>query len=124
MNPRYPLTALSMALLLSACGGEGDAQQTYGADPKLPDPQRGLLPSMKIAQPTAWGEQKPTVPQGYSISAIATDLRIPRQTLVLPNGDILVAEGAAAAPRNSSPRTLSPVRSRPRAIPRSRAATA
>jgi glucose/arabinose dehydrogenase len=33
------------------------------------------------------------VPAGYTISAIATDLKIPRQTLVLPNGDILVAEG-------------------------------
>lgn len=39
------------------------------------------------------GDQKPTVPQGYEITAIATDLKIPRQTLVLPNGDILVAEG-------------------------------
>lgn len=106
MNPRYPLTALSMALLLSACGGEGDAQQTYGADPKLPDPQRGLLPSMKIAQPTAWGEQKPTVPQGYSISAIATDLRIPRQTLVLPNGDILVAEGRGGSAAKLKPKDV------------------
>ena len=33
------------------------------------------------------------MPAGYTISAIATDLKIPRQTLVLPNGDILVAEG-------------------------------
>ena len=44
-------------------------------------------------QAGAWGEQRPTVPQGYTITAIATDLKIPRQTLVLPNGDILVAEG-------------------------------
>ncbi|MBV4552187.1 sorbosone dehydrogenase family protein [Pseudomonas sp. SWRI102] len=93
MKPRIALTALSMALLLSACGGEGDATQTLGPDPKLPEPQRGLLPSMKIAEPVAWGDQKPTVPQGYDITAIATDLKIPRQTLVLPNGDIIVAEG-------------------------------
>jgi glucose/arabinose dehydrogenase len=93
MKPRIALTALSMALLLSACGGEGDATQARGPDPKLPEPQRGLLPSMKIAEPVPWGEQKPTVPQGYEITAIATDLKIPRQTLVLPNGDILVAEG-------------------------------
>jgi len=52
-----------------------------------------MLPSMKIAEPTSWGDQLPTVPQGYAVSAIATDLQIPRQTLVLPNGDILVAEG-------------------------------
>ncbi|WP_434604683.1 PQQ-dependent sugar dehydrogenase [Pseudomonas sp. Z4-7] len=93
MKPRIALTALSLALLLSACGGEGDATQARGPDPKLPEPQRGLLPSMKIAEPVPWGEQKPTVPQGYDITAIATDLKIPRQTLVLPNGDILVAEG-------------------------------
>jgi glucose/arabinose dehydrogenase len=34
------------------------------------------------------------VPAGYTIEAIATNLAIPRQTLVLPNGDILVAEGS------------------------------
>jgi glucose/arabinose dehydrogenase len=33
------------------------------------------------------------VRNGYTIRAIATNLMIPRQTLVLPNGDILVAEG-------------------------------
>src|SRR3546814_16927814 len=50
---------------------------------------------MTIARPALWGDRVPTVPEGYSIRAIATDLGIPRQTLVLPNGDILVAEGRA-----------------------------
>lgn len=93
MKHAYALTALSMALLLSACGGEKDSAQTHGPDPKMPQAERGLLPSMKIAEPTAWGDQKPRVPEGYSITAIATELLVPRQTLVLPNGDILVAEG-------------------------------
>lgn len=88
------LACASAMLLLAACGGgKGDETQARGADPKLPEPQRSLLPDMKIAEPAAWGDQKPTVPDGYSITAIATDLKIPRQTLVLPNGDILVAEG-------------------------------
>jgi glucose/arabinose dehydrogenase len=87
------LTALALAVLLSACGGEQDSAQHYGTNPKLPEPERGLLPSMKIAEPTPWGDQVPTVPDGFSVTAIATDLKIPRQTLVLPNGDILVAEG-------------------------------
>ncbi len=87
------LTALAMAVLLSACGSEQDSAQHYGTNPKLPEPERGLLPSMKIAEPTPWGDQVPTVPDGFSVTAIATDLKIPRQTLVLPNGDILVAEG-------------------------------
>jgi glucose/arabinose dehydrogenase len=55
---------------------------------------------MEIANPAQWGEQRPTVPQGYAISAIATGLAIPRQTLLLPNGDILVAEGrGGSAPK-------------------------
>lgn len=87
------MTCMSVALLLSACGGKGDETQARGPDPKLPEPQRGLLPNMKIAEPAAWGDRKPTVPDGYAITAIATDLKIPRQTLVLPNGDIIVAEG-------------------------------
>ena len=64
----------------------------YGS-PDLPPPQRGLLPDMRIAEPAGWGERRPSVPQGWTIKAIATDLKVPRQTLVLPNGDILVAEG-------------------------------
>ncbi len=64
----------------------------YGS-PELPPPQRGLLPSMRIAEPAGWGDRRPVVPPGWAIKAIATDLKVPRQTLVLPNGDILVAEG-------------------------------
>jgi glucose/arabinose dehydrogenase len=80
------------AMLLSACGGGGDTNQ-YGAAPELPEPQSQLLPTMKIAKPAQWGDRQPVVPEGYRITAIATDLAIPRQTLVLPNGDILIAEG-------------------------------
>jgi len=94
MKTAIALTALPLALLLTACGEEpGSNQQFYGAQPDLPSPERGILPSMTIAEPTPWGDQRPTVPEGFSVSAIATDLKIPRQTLVLPNGDILVAEG-------------------------------
>ena len=85
-------TAILSVILLSACGNDPDSAQ-YGPNPALPDLQSGLLPSMTIAKPAPWGDQQPTVPQNYRITAIATDLKIPRQTLVLPNGDILVAEG-------------------------------
>ncbi|HTF86269.1 MAG TPA: sorbosone dehydrogenase family protein [Cellvibrio sp.] len=82
-----------VAGLLSACNGNDPESAQYGNSPELPEPQRGLLPAMTIAQPAPWGDQQPTVPQGYSVSAIATDLKVPRQMLVLPNGDILIAEG-------------------------------
>lgn len=90
---RFNLTmTIAIAALLGACSGDPEPLQ-YGANPQLPEPQRGLLPEMVIANPAEWGDSEPIVPEGYTISAIATDLNIPRQTLVLPNGDILVAEG-------------------------------
>ncbi|WP_411380478.1 PQQ-dependent sugar dehydrogenase [Pseudomonas sp. MPB26] len=106
MKTSSTLTLLSAALLLTACGGEGDKTQARGPDPKLPEQQSSLLPSMKIAEPAPWGEQKPKVPEGYSISAIATGLAIPRQTLVLPNGDILVAEGRGGSAAKLKPKDV------------------
>jgi glucose/arabinose dehydrogenase len=85
-------TAVLAAALTLVTQAQSNGGQ-YGANPKLPSPQRGLLPTMGIAKPAAWGDSRPTVPQGWTITAIATELQIPRQTLALPNGDILVAEG-------------------------------
>jgi glucose/arabinose dehydrogenase len=85
------------AVVLSGCDEGSAVAEKRGADPQLPEPRRGLLPSMAVPRPAEWGNDLPTVPQGYRIQAIATDLRIPRQTLVLPNGDILVAEGRGGA---------------------------
>ncbi|MBB1473508.1 sorbosone dehydrogenase family protein [Luteimonas sp. MC1782] len=87
-------TAIGLVTLLGACGGGSDPDPAqYGANPELPKQERGLMPDMVIAKPAEWGDLVPSVPQGYAIKAIATELNIPRQTLVLPNGDILVAEG-------------------------------
>jgi len=85
---------LALAGALAGCGGDPDAAQ-YGPNPDLPKMQRGLLPNMEITRPAGWGSDKPTVPKGYRVEAITTGLKVPRQTLVLPNGDILVAEGKA-----------------------------
>ena len=76
----------------------------HGANPELPAPQRGLLPDMGIAEPAGWDGRLPTVPTGWTIKAIATDLKIPRQTLVLPNGDVLVAEGRGGGAPKLTPK--------------------
>jgi glucose/arabinose dehydrogenase len=92
---RAPLAGgvAALALLLAACsGGDNDLDQT-GPDPTIPELEETLVPSMNIAQPTGWGDATPTVPDGFTVNAMATDLQIPRQMLILPNGDILVAEG-------------------------------
>ncbi|MCH2551823.1 MAG: sorbosone dehydrogenase family protein [Alcanivorax sp.] len=91
--PALALFTLATLSTLTACGGDPAPPET-GPNPALPDPSRGLLPSMDISTPTEWGDEKPTVPDGYQIEAIAKDMKIPRQPLVLPNGDILVAEGS------------------------------
>lgn len=102
---RTSLLISILAIAISGCSNEPDPAQ-YGSTPELPEPQRGLLPEMVIAKPTNWGNDRPTVPQGYRIVAIATDLAIPRQTLVLPNGDILVAEGSGGGAPALRPKDL------------------
>ncbi|NVF14314.1 PQQ-dependent sugar dehydrogenase [Vreelandella maris] len=93
LHSLYVYAAPLSILLMASSASAQDAQQ-YGPNPDLPEPQRGLLPDMTVPEPAEWGDQQPTAPDGYTITAIATDLQIPRQTLVLPNGDILVAEGS------------------------------
>lgn len=91
--------------LLSGCGSDPEPLQ-YGSAPPLPDPQRELLPTMKIADPTAWNDRRPMVPRGYEVSAIATNLKIPRQMLILPNGDILIAEGRGGGAPKLTPKDV------------------
>ena len=99
MSARRITAAAALALALAACGSERGLDQ-QGADPELPALSRGLVPTINIAPPTGWDGERPTVPEGFTVTAFATDLAIPRQLLVLPNGDILVAEGAGGgAPR-------------------------
>jgi glucose/arabinose dehydrogenase len=99
------LAVVGLTAALAACGSDPDPNQ-YGAEPTLPDRERGLLPNMTIANPAQWGDQRPVVPAGYAITPIATDLRIPRQTLVLPNGDILVAEGRGGGAPKLTPKDV------------------
>ena len=99
------LSLVAASVLLAACNPEPEPLQ-FGAEPRLPEPQRGLFPSMKVSEPGAWGDQRPVVPQGYTITPIANELQIPRQTLVLPNGDILVAEGRGGGAPKLTPKDV------------------
>ena len=103
MNAIKSAALVATAALLAACGSDSDVDQ-FGPNPELPDAERGLLPSMTIANPAGWGERRPAVPDGYTVTPIATGLKIPRQTLVLPNGDILVAEGKGGGAPKLTPK--------------------
>jgi glucose/arabinose dehydrogenase len=85
--------ALAGAAALAACGRSEKGINEVGPAPDLPEIRETLLPPMRIARPVGWGDETPRAPEGFVVTALATDLRIPRQMLVLPNGDILVAEG-------------------------------
>jgi len=92
--PRRPL-ALCILLALAACGDE--ATQTVaegqGASPKLPPPRQGLIPTINIAPARGWAEGAlPRPGGGLRVAAFAEGLDHPRQLIVLPNGDVLVAE--------------------------------
>jgi glucose/arabinose dehydrogenase len=102
---RVPAIAVA-TLMLAACGGHDPDPAQYGTNPPLPEQQETLLPRMGIADPAEWGKQRPTVPRGYAITPIATGLAIPRQTLLLPNGDILVAEGRGGSAPKVRPKDI------------------
>jgi glucose/arabinose dehydrogenase len=59
----------------------------------LPPPNKTLLPTVHIAPAKGWpANTSPHAAQGLQVSAFATGLDHPRWLLVLPNGDVLVAE--------------------------------
>lgn len=106
MRYRHTFTAFAASISLSSCGSDSPEARQWGSNPELPEPGRGLLPSMNIADPAGWGDRRPVVPDGYRITPIATDLKVPRQTLLLPNGDILVSEGKGGGAPILAPKDL------------------
>jgi glucose/arabinose dehydrogenase len=94
--------AISVAVLgLCACGRSQplDPSQQVGANPILPEPAEPIIMTdLRLAKPVAWaGNQKPTVPRGFQIQAMATGLMSPRTVHPLPNGDILVVQALKEA---------------------------
>ncbi|HEU00428.1 MAG TPA: sorbosone dehydrogenase family protein, partial [Aurantimonas coralicida] len=95
---RAALLGGSAVLLLSlaGCGDDGsnfDVSSQIGPDPVLPEPSMSLVPDIKIAEVVGWQDgQTPTVPEGLTVTAYATDLVNPRTVHTLPNGDVLVVQ--------------------------------
>lgn len=87
------LAASICAFMLASCGKSDPGLDQTGSKPDLPEQRQTLLPPMKIATPKGWNGEAPKAPAGFTVTAMATGLAVPRQVLVLPNGDILVAEG-------------------------------
>jgi glucose/arabinose dehydrogenase len=92
---RTAVAAATAALLLAGCGEVAKLPVAAGTgpNPELPPPNKTLLPTMNIAPAQGWAEgAKPVAVAGTVVNAFATGLDHPRWMLVLPNGDVLVAE--------------------------------
>ncbi|TDV50629.1 glucose/arabinose dehydrogenase [Pseudomonas helmanticensis] len=91
---------------LAACGETSSLQVSDGTgpSPKLPEPNKTLIPTVNIAPAIGWPEGgKPTAATGTQVAAFAEGLDHPRWLYVLPNGDVLVAEtNAPPKPDDSS----------------------
>ena len=97
-RPYGPLLALSCAALLAACAESARLPMSAGtgAQPTLPPPRHTLLPTVNIAPAQGWpAGATPVAAAGMRVQAFARDLDHPRWLLVLPNGDVLVAESNA-----------------------------
>lgn len=90
---------LAGVLGVGACSGpasELPAEHEYGSTPELVAPDPGLLPTVKPAKAVGWPPgMQPQAAPGYAVQRFADGLEHPRWLLVLPNGDVLVAESDA-----------------------------
>jgi glucose/arabinose dehydrogenase len=74
--------------------GDPDRPQAQGTTPQIPEAKpQGKFPSLKMPTAKGWeGNHTPTAAPGLKVNAFAKGLDHPRNMLVLPNGDVLVAE--------------------------------
>ncbi|GAB2771206.1 sorbosone dehydrogenase family protein [Hymenobacter latericoloratus] len=105
MNRNLAGPALSLLTLLAACGGpskeeKAEAAATTPADTVATPTTAVNLPApytseskTKRSKVIGWPQGKmPTAPAGFVVTKYADGFESPRNTYVLPNGDMLVAE--------------------------------
>ena len=87
--------AAATAIMLAGCGDLARLPVSAGTgpNPTLPAARPALIPTVNIAPAKGWAAgSAPTAAAGMQVAAFATGLDHPRWLLVLPNGDVLVAE--------------------------------
>jgi glucose/arabinose dehydrogenase len=93
--------ALPLLALSAGCGDRArlNIAQSTGPAPQLPPPVRTPIPTVHVAPARGWpAGAAPVAAADLRVSPFATGLDHPRWLLVLPNGDVLVAESAAPTP--------------------------
>lgn len=90
------VVATSAALVGCTSPGSSDPLAGFGPNPPLQAPQKSLIPQVGVPEVVGWpAGAAPKAPPGFTVSRFAEKLDHPRWLLVLPNGDVLVAESAA-----------------------------
>jgi len=96
---RLAIPALLLTTVISACqtsmrsGPVASPPSSIGSSPRLPAPDKHLLPTVQVAVARGWtAGAHPQPAPGLAVTAFATGLSHPRWLYVLPNGDVLVAE--------------------------------
>ena len=87
--------AAAAAVMLAGCGelARLPISAGTGPNPTLSAPRPALIPTVNIAPAKGWpAGTAPAATAGTRVAAFATGLDHPRWLLVLPNGDVLVAE--------------------------------
>ncbi len=87
--------AAVILVIFAACGEVAMLPVSAGTGPQptLPAPAPSLIPTVNIAKAKGWAPgATPKAAPGTQVAAFATGLDHPRWLLVLPNGDVLVAE--------------------------------
>jgi glucose/arabinose dehydrogenase len=87
--------ALVLAVGLVTCGESAQlsVEDGTGPAPKLPPPERAIVPTVHFAKATGWAPgEMPVAAAGLAVREFAAGLNHPRWLHVLPNGDVLVAE--------------------------------
>lgn len=93
-----PGLPLLLVLVLAGCGDHSILPPTadIGPSPRIVPPVNRTIPTVNIAPAIGWpAGETPTPAPGLAVTAFASGLDHPRNVLVLPNGDVLVAETAA-----------------------------
>jgi glucose/arabinose dehydrogenase len=89
-------SALVAIMATNAAFAKDESLPGYGPSPKLPAPEKALIPTIDIAPAKGWANgATPDVAPGFKVTALATQLDHPRWLHVLPNGDVLVVETSA-----------------------------
>lgn len=110
MIREYIIGAAALAILAPVAGQAQEAGRAAPRQPAdqamgqrfeikadaLPKPYEGpVVRNTSLVVPR--GERKPIVPDGFEVTLVAENLEGPRQLIVLPNGDLLVAMQSSGA---------------------------